>query len=277
MPVDLSQLSREELFAYKQAKSARDAARYKKKVETKQEAKMLGIPMIVPMKKRFQSDYEENYGDFNPNYQLARAEAKRLGYDLDEWKEDWEDEKQRLLPKKEMDEDPTEFDDWKGLLRNRYGDIVTKNYEWVGKLIVKIKGGKGYETIKRTTPPDYLQDTSLDTITEERFAEIVQGLKTLTPDQKIEKVKREREERESTKTPLSSQTKNEIYDSFNTWLSHTADLDDDMVNDRIKQEIKKKGLDIKAMRTADYVEMREAMEKAALEAYNKGSTIRFIQ
>lgn len=182
MPVDLSQLSREELFAYKQAKSARDAARYKKKVEAKKEARISGIPMIVapptlpPMKKRFQSDYEENYGDFNPNYQFALAEAKRLDYDIDEWKEAWDEENQRLHPKKEIDEDPTKFAEWKGLLRNRSGDILTKDYEWVGKLIVKIKGGKGHEEIKRTTPPDYLQDTSLGTITEERFAEIVKEI-----------------------------------------------------------------------------------------------------
>lgn len=178
MPRDLSKLSAEELLALKQAKSARDAERYK----MKKEMKVAGIQMIVPpptlppMKKKLRSDYEENYGDFEPDYKVALAEAKAQDYDIDEWKEAWDEENKRLHPKKEIDEDPTEFADYKGLLRNRYGDILTKDYEWVGKLVVKIKGGKGHETIKRTTPPDYLQDPSLGTITEEKFAEIVKGL-----------------------------------------------------------------------------------------------------
>ena len=178
-------MTAEEKEALKARKKAYDAERQKETYQRKKEAIAQGIPLMarpVPppplpvYKSGMRSDYEENYGDFEPNYEVALAEAKAQDYDIEEWKEAWDEEeakRKKGIPEEFSESDLREFAPWKHLLRNKNGDILTKNYEWVGKLIIKIKGGKPVETVKRVEPPAYLLDDGhIDRITEEEFAEI---------------------------------------------------------------------------------------------------------
>ena len=159
MPRDLSKMTAEEKEALKARKKAYDAQRQKETYQRKKEAIAQGIPLMArpappapAYKKGMRSDYEENYGDFEPNYKVALAEAKALNYDIEEWKEAWNEEeakRKKGIPEEFSESDLREFAPYKNLLRNRNGDLMTKDYEWVGKLIIKVKGGKGVETIKR--------------------------------------------------------------------------------------------------------------------------------
>jgi ATP-dependent Clp protease ATP-binding subunit ClpA len=178
MPRDLSKMTAEEKEALKARKKAYDAERQK---EVYQRKKAQGIPLMAApaplIKKGMRSDYEENYGDFEPNYKVALAEAKALDYDIEEWNEAWTEEEARRkkgIPEEFSESDLREFAPYKNLLRNRNGDLLTKDYEFVGKLIIKVKGGKGVETIKRVEPPAYLNVPEV--VSEERFAEIVAEL-----------------------------------------------------------------------------------------------------
>jgi hypothetical protein len=172
MPRDLSKMTAEEKEALKARKKAYDAERQK---EVYQRKKAQGIPLMASApspayKKGMRSDYEENYGDFEPNYKVALAEAKALDYDIEEWNEAWTEEEARRkkgIPEEFSESDLREFAPYKNLLRNRNGDLLTKDYEWVGKLIIKVKGGKGVETIKRGEPPAYLLEP--DRLTDEQI------------------------------------------------------------------------------------------------------------
>lgn len=177
MPRDLSKMTAEEKEALKARKKAYDAQRQKETYQRKKEAVAQGIPLMArpappapAYKKGMRSDYEENYGDFEPNYKVALAEAKALNYDIEEWKEAWNEEEARRkkgIPEEFNESDLREFAPYKNLLRNRNGDLLTKDYEWVGKLIIKVKGGKGVETIKRGEPPAYLLEP--DRLTDEQI------------------------------------------------------------------------------------------------------------
>ena len=177
MPRDLSKMTAEEKEALKARKKAYDAERQKETYQRKKEAIAQGIPLMArpappapAYKKGMRSDYEENYGDFEPNYKVALAEAKALNYDIEEWKEAWNEEEARRkkgVPEEFNESDLREFAPYKNLLRNRNGDLMTKDYEWVGKLIIKVKGGKGVETIKRGEPPAYLLEP--DRLTEQQI------------------------------------------------------------------------------------------------------------
>ena len=163
-------MTAEEKEALKARKKAYDAERQK---EVYQRKKAQGIPLMASaplIKKGMRSDYEENYGDFEPNYKVALAEAKALDYDIEEWNEAWTEEEARRkkgIPEEFSESDLREFAPYKNLLRNRNGDLLTKDYEWVGKLIIKVKGGKGVETIKRGEPPAYLLEP--DRLTEQQI------------------------------------------------------------------------------------------------------------
>lgn len=212
MPRDLSKMTAEEKEALKARKKAYDAERQKETYQRKKEAIAQGIPLMAPApayKKGMRSDYEENYGDFEPNYKVALAEAKALNYDIEEWKEAWDEEdakRKKGIPEEFSESDLREFAPYKNLLRNRNGDLLTKDYEWVGKLIIKVKGGKGVETIKRGEPPAYLLEP--DRLTDEQI-DAVEKEFTKPPPSKTTSLEslRKEAERQVFGHPLSIQEK----------------------------------------------------------------------
>jgi len=101
---------------------------------------------------------------------LAAAEKVREGKAKAEEKS-WEGWEPAVV--KTRDEDPTYFGDFNGLLRNYRGDILNKNYEYVGTAY-KQKSGGGGTRIRRTPMPDDLKDDNKDTqISQEEFNKIV--------------------------------------------------------------------------------------------------------
>jgi len=92
---------------------------------------------------------------------LAAAEKVRAAKSWEEWEP-------AVINSK--DADPFYFGDFNGLLRNYRGDILNKDYDYVGTAYKKKSGGGGIR-IRRTPIPDDLTESKQ--LTQEEFNKIV--------------------------------------------------------------------------------------------------------